>query len=96
MTGDINTRTRGPSYNTLSVPWGLEGGLWDSECTCQAAAHEEVQGPPLHSAGYRLPLVQQALTLQWVHFPRYFTYTRLVLFLCIFKKIFFRYNCNAL
>ena len=64
MTGDIDTRPRGPSFNTLSVPWGLEGGLLESECARQAAASEEVQGPAPHSAGYRVTPVQQALALQ--------------------------------
>ena len=51
-------------------PLGAGGRAAESEYTHQAAACEEVQGPPPHPAGYRLPPVQQARTLQWVCSPK--------------------------
>lgn len=89
MTGDIDTRPRGPSFNTLSVPWGLEGGLLESECARQAAAREEVQGPAPHSAGYRLTPVQQDLTLQVGLFSQIlYLHEAGFVFVYFFKKYF--------
>ena len=94
MTGDINTRTR-VLLSTHSVSLeGWRAGCWRASVPAKLLPMGKSRAHPCTLQDTGCPLYSRLRLCSGSIFPD--TYTRLVLFLCIFKKIFFRYTCNAL